>query len=623
MICDSLDESDDVVLVLEQVGSGDAGLVIAAANGQFCRTSGYTNTEVVGRPLLSLAVSDKNLATYSETLKAASECRSVRSEFLCGRTDGSHFWLGMHLIPARRSLSQFFVALGRDITEEVQERQQRSATEGLLAKVFLCVQIPVAIVTADGLIQMTNPAFDHSLGYPPGRLVGKRAIEYVAPGTRAVVAAARQRQLDEGRDYTVAASLLRSDGSEISVELTSITVDRADLRRFRIITLIPRTDAASVAVHVAGKIKLVGLREVKASLGSRWETVADRAMATAEHVIKSRCDRGDTYARTPEGDFLLCFSAGTNEDEAAFRAASIAREIRLRLIGEGQDSRTADVSAITTAIELTGGKSETGDLLNAALSERLNARLAASEAKAREILRAATATAACELEPVYGARAKTPVAFFASLPAKLDQRIQAAYGALPAAERAAYDYDRLVLGVAAEQAVADTHHRARIIFVNVSFEVILDRHLEERYLETCRSLDQRVRDRLILIVDGVSQTCPQVRLFDWVTRIRSLCHGIGFQFETPEQPRFDLMALSSPIFSLRIDPGGVRDEQLLAKIARVVQRLHAGNSRVLVRRVKSFEDARLLYERGVDLVAYGAVHCPPPLASAPADATHR
>ena len=134
---------------------------------------------------------------------------------LCKRADGSRFWLGVHLIPARKSTTQFFVTLGRDITEEVQERQQQSATEGLLAKVFLCVQVPVAIVTADGLVQMTNPAFDHLLRYPPGRLLGKRAIEYVAPNTRPIVAAARQRQLDEGHDYTVVANLLTSDGADV------------------------------------------------------------------------------------------------------------------------------------------------------------------------------------------------------------------------------------------------------------------------------------------------------------------------------------------------------------------------------------------------------------------------
>jgi len=107
---------------------------------------------------------------------------------------------------------------------------------------------------------------------------------------------------------------------------------------------------------------------MQGSLGSRWQAVAERAMATAEHVIKSRCGRGDTYARTPEGDFLICFGPGTNEDEAAFRIASIAQEIRIRLIGDGQDSGTADGSAITTAIELPDGPPKTQDLLTAALT---------------------------------------------------------------------------------------------------------------------------------------------------------------------------------------------------------------------------------------------------------------
>jgi hypothetical protein len=161
----------------------------------------------------------------------------------------------------------------------------------------------------------------------------------------------------------------------------------------------------------------------------------------------------------------------------------------------------------------------------------------------------------------------------------------------------------LVLGVAAERAIADAHQRARTIFVDVSFEVILHRHLEERYLATCRSLDQRLRDRLVLVVNGVPQNCPQFRLFYWVTRIRPLCHGLGFQLEALEAPRFDLMALGSPIFSLQIDPGRLQDAKVLANIGRLVQRLHAGNSRVLVRQTTSFDDLRLLREQGVDLVA--------------------
>ncbi len=137
----------------------------------------------------------------------------------------------------RGSTTQHFVLLGRDITESLQSRQQQAAVQELLAKVFVCVSAPVAIVTERGLIQMSNPALDNLLGYPPGGLVGKRAIDFNAPGAQA--AAARQRQTEDSRDYTMATRLLRADGTEIPVEVTSTTVQRDDLRRFCIITVIP------------------------------------------------------------------------------------------------------------------------------------------------------------------------------------------------------------------------------------------------------------------------------------------------------------------------------------------------------------------------------------------------
>ena len=69
---------------------------------------------------------------------------------------------------------------------------------------------------------------------------------------------AHERQIEDGQDYTIASRLLRADGSEVAVEITSITVQRDDLRHFRIITVLAQPDAARpVTVHVAGKIKLV------------------------------------------------------------------------------------------------------------------------------------------------------------------------------------------------------------------------------------------------------------------------------------------------------------------------------------------------------------------------------
>ena len=309
------------------------------------------------------------------------------------------FWFGLHLMPVRGSTPQHFVVLGRDITESLQARQQQSAIQGLLAKVFLCVRAPVAIVSDTGIIQMTNPALDELLGYPAGGLVGKQAVDCNAPSARPAVMAARQRQTEDGQDYTLTSRLLRADGSEIPVEITSTTVQRDDLRRFRIITVLQRPDEPPVTVHVAGKIKLIGLDEVKEALGPRWAAVAARAMASAEHVIRRRCGPRDTWSRTADGGFLICFADAT-EQEAAFRAAAMAREIRTRLVGEGETEEAANVSAVAAAVDVPNVPGRSADMLAAAISERLNSRLAQIEIRARETLLQAAQITSCRLEPV-------------------------------------------------------------------------------------------------------------------------------------------------------------------------------------------------------------------------------
>ena len=100
---------------------------------------------------------------------------------LCSRQSGAPFWLGLHLMPVRGSSPPCFVLLGRDITEALHASQQQTAIQGLLGKVFLCVKAPVAIVSDTGLIHMTNPAMDDLLGYAPGALVGKRAVDAMRP----------------------------------------------------------------------------------------------------------------------------------------------------------------------------------------------------------------------------------------------------------------------------------------------------------------------------------------------------------------------------------------------------------------------------------------------------------
>ena len=600
MLFDTLDQSDGVVLVLEQRNDTEDGFVIVAVNDAFLRVSGYGNTDLVGQPFNALAGTDADSASYGHVMQAARERRSFRGEILCARQDGGAFWLGMHLMPAPAASPPRFVLLGRDITDSRHARQQQAAVQGLLAKVFLCVQAPVAIVTENGTMQMTNPALDRLMGCAPGQLVGRRAIDYLTPETQPLVIQARQRQIETGQDYTVPAAVMRADGTKIPVQLSSTTVERTDLKRFRIVTINQREDTA-VSVHVAGKIKLVGLNEVKAELGPRWEEQAARVMASAEHVIRRRLGANDTCSRTPEGDFLICFTNCT-EEEAAFRAAVISQEIRKRLLGEGETGGMAEVAAIAAAVELPDDPSRPPEALNALLGRRLDARLAEIEAKARATLHAVLETLSCDLEPIRDRQ--KPFAQYAQLPPELERRIHTAFCSLPVRERQAFDFDRLVLGVAAEQAVSDiAAGRTLPLMLNVDFDLFLDRGRMQRYFQTCHDLDARLRERLIMVLSGVPRNCPQSRLQDYVMRLRPFCTGLGLQLDSIDGPLPDMSVFDTPVVVLRAEMIDLRNAKEMGKLGRLIMNFHTHRGRVLVRRVRGWDDAKQLVRSGVNLVS--------------------
>jgi PAS domain S-box-containing protein len=326
MLYQALDSSDDLVVVVEQVGAGADDLVIVASNDAFYRASGHAVVDLVGKPWHILAAPEADQGTWQAALRSVRDRQSFRSELLCRRPNGRSFWLGLHLMPVPKTTPPCSVLLGRDITTSLRDKHQQDAIQGLLAKVFTSVQAPVAILEEHGLIMMTNPAFDRVLGYRPGALIGKSSLSVTMPAMHSAAIEAREKQLKDGQDYTAETVVLHADGSKMRVEFASTLVERQDLKRFRILTItrLPaRTSAPPVVVRVAGKIKLIGLEEIKASLGSRWSKVAARAMQTAEHIVRQSCGPRDSWSRTADSGFVISFGEAT-EEEAALRAMTIA-----------------------------------------------------------------------------------------------------------------------------------------------------------------------------------------------------------------------------------------------------------------------------------------------------------
>jgi PAS domain S-box-containing protein len=597
----ALDQSDDIVLLLEsEAGAEASGAVIIGANGAFRRASGYAAEQLLGRQVGMVFAA----ANQTEALMNAIRTHgTLHTELTCGRADGGTFLLGMHLMPAaERTQGRFCsVILGRDITELQKVRQMQNSTQRLLAKVFMSVDNAVTIVNGAGRVVMTNPRADRLMGYKENALIGKSSIDLVAPDARASVEDAIRQQFEHGADLTYVAPLLHADGSRIDTTITSVVVETEDKKRFRILTLRSEAPgAAAMRTETAGRIKLVGLDDVRLALGDRWPAVAERAMATAEAVVKRRCGKQDSYSRADDTSFLICFGA-LNERESAFRASMIGREIRDRLIGQGGDPDTAFVRSIAAAVRFPDlGKS--GASLNVVLLDGLDKQMERIEQEARNTLRDALASATCALQQVSGRNRGDTVATEVLLPNKLSRELTTALGALPEKESRAFDQDGLLLGLAAQHAIgAMGRGEATPVILKVRFDVFATRPATERYLATCLKIDARVSSRLILLLSSLPQGLPKTRLLECVNRLRPFCAGVGYQVsDVAGLALIDLSLSASPIVSL---PASVLSLNEPDKVRSLIGSLRARRAKVLVRRVASEEDAAAFRLLGADLIS--------------------
>jgi GGDEF domain-containing protein len=359
-------------------------------------------------------------------------------------------------------------------------------------------------------------------------------------------------------------------------------------------------------VQVAGKIKLIGLEEIRAALGDRWPAAADRAMAAAEHIIRRRCGPRDTHGRTKDSGFVICFADAT-EDEAAFRASVIARDIRNRLIGEGGTLSGSQVSAITASIQVPDLPDQPIAEFSALIEERLQAKLAQIEGAARERLKSSIKQATCELEIVRGHDPQDVVAQFAQLPEPIERGICSAIAALPVEECKDFDLDCLLLGLATEQAARGlldgSNHP---VLVAVSFDVFHTRARTDRYIESCQKLDARLRQRLILVLSQLPYGIAKSRVMECVTRLRPFCRGVGFAVEDLDAPPIDLSAASVAIVALTADTLQRAKGAASGRFVKFIGTIHAQRARVLVRHVTSGESASRLMTLGVDLVSRAA-----------------
>jgi PAS domain S-box-containing protein len=590
----ALDGSDHALAVVV----GDA-LVVAWANDAFGRLTGGATSAIGGQELPRLLGVAADQPGISELRDGMRQRRPIESELHCARLDGARYWFEYALMPTPDGSS---VVLGRDVTKPRQARQQAATAEALLATVYRQIEVAVAIVDADSRILMANPAFDQLIAGPAGAAVGLKLLALAGPTDRATIVEMLTQNSAEGEPATVPTSLLRGDGSRIEVRLNAMSVERADLRRFRVVTAAPAATALRaerMCFTIAGKIRLIGLDEFKAVIGLRWQHVAERALQSAEHILRKHLGPRDSFTRTDDHGLLICF-AELSEDDATLAASTIAGEIRQRLIG--QEPAAAHTQVIAHVARVDHPEHPSDLPLRQLLEVRLHARRASIEATARQTLAAAITEARPKLLPILQ-RDGAMVAQYAQIPSGVQARVAAAAAALPADEAAGFDLELYRLRLIAEAARESLANGIRApVHLDLDFAILETRLRTEQFVEALMKFEPNLREQLILMLTNPPEGITATRLRDCLLRLRPYCRDVGLAPSRLEPPPDCVMPGSSLTMALPceaiLEGGVIVDDRLF----QLIPQLHARRVRLLIRDVPDPDRARDLREIGVDLI---------------------
>lgn len=111
----------------------------------------------------------------------------------------------------------------------------------------------------------------------------------------------------------------------------------------------------------AGRFGLIGLQDLRETLGPRWPALRERVSVLAEAVISRHLQPGDVFELQEDGAYVVLF-ARLNKAEADFKCRVIGKEITQKLLGS-DSVRLADVSSVAVEVSRSALASGSADSL--------------------------------------------------------------------------------------------------------------------------------------------------------------------------------------------------------------------------------------------------------------------
>ncbi len=124
--------ANEIVMISQAEPTDDPlSLRIVYVNDAFCRVTGYSSGEAIGKSALVLLGEETEVSEIDRVRATLQNHEPVRAEVIFYRKDGTHFWVDVNMVPIRNEQGQLthFVSVMREVTERkhVEEQLRRNA----------------------------------------------------------------------------------------------------------------------------------------------------------------------------------------------------------------------------------------------------------------------------------------------------------------------------------------------------------------------------------------------------------------------------------------------------------------------------------------------------------------
>ena len=336
----------------------------------------------------------------------------------------------------------------------------------------------------------------------------------------------------------------------------SETANDTDVERMRALERRLKVLLAQPQLLSAGRIHMLNLDTLRASLGPAWDELRDRVHNSADRIINRHIDGKDVQFRSGDGEYIIVF-ATLSRQAASLVCAKIAEELYRLFLG---DPKLAEIT-VSTAVGAVDGK-----LLfeHASVADLLSAVEQTVEANGPEE-QAAASTA--PPPPTAAAGAAEPRKL------KLSQLEMAQIGTM---YRPLWDVGRQVIstymctpvrrfpdgtsveGMLALSGVSEPQQLAKVdidtladtveildelfrnkfrlmVSVPVCFETLAARRTRQEYLAICQSVPDYLRPFLIFEFLRFPAGVPSGRMSELVNEVRPFCRWTFLRVECRQQ----------------------------------------------------------------------------------------